>query len=119
MWDVEDGGEGGLVDRAAVDGPQAAEDAEEGGFAAAVGADNEEVVALLEGEGERFNQDVTIGGDDWPEGRVSLCCGKGGGSGWTYTSMNSMSLLSMILPRPLRTAALFSVPALETSFFSK
>ena len=35
---------------AAVDGPEAAEDAEERGFAAPVGADYEEVVAGLDGE---------------------------------------------------------------------
>ena len=35
---------------AAVDGPEAAEDAEEAAFAAAVGADDEEVVARVDGE---------------------------------------------------------------------
>ena len=61
LGDVEDVAEGGLVDGAAVDGPEAAEDAEEGGLAAAVGADDEEVVALLEGEGEGFDEDVAVG----------------------------------------------------------
>lgn len=37
---VEDLREGGFADCAAVDGPEAAEDAEEGGLAAAVGADD-------------------------------------------------------------------------------
>ena len=64
LGDVEDGAEGGLVDGAAVDGPQAAEDAEEGGLAAAVGADDEQVVAVLEGEGEFLDEDVAVGGDD-------------------------------------------------------
>jgi hypothetical protein len=52
------------VHGAAVDGPEAAEDAEEGGLAAAVGADDEEVLALFEGEGEGFDEDVSVGGDD-------------------------------------------------------
>lgn len=43
----------------------------------------------------------------------------GGGGGETYTSINSMLLLSTTLPLPLRTASLFSVPELDTSFFSK
>lgn len=52
LWDVEDFVEAGLFNGAAVDGPQAAEDAEERGFAASVGADDEEVVAGVDGEGE-------------------------------------------------------------------
>ena len=54
---------GGFADGAAVDGPEAAEDAEEGGFAAAVGADDEEVVGGAEGEGEGGDEDVAVGGD--------------------------------------------------------
>lgn len=52
------------MDGAAVDGPQAAEDAKERGLAAAVGADDEKVVASLEGKGEGADKDVTIWGDD-------------------------------------------------------
>lgn len=52
LRDVEDGVKGRLIDGAAVDGPETAEDAEEGGFAAAVGANDEEMVAVLQGEGE-------------------------------------------------------------------
>ena len=37
----------------------------------------------------------------------------------TYTSMKVMSELSCTVPRPFRTASLSSVPAAETSFFSK
>ena len=59
------------MDSAAVGGPEAAEDAEEGGLAAAVGADDEEVVALLEGEGESLDEDVAVGGDDGPGYDVS------------------------------------------------
>lgn len=50
LWDVEDVRVGGFADGAAVYGPKAAEDAEEGGFAAAVGADDEEVVGWFDGE---------------------------------------------------------------------
>lgn len=64
LGEVEDCVKGGFVDDAAVDGPEAAKDAEEGGLAAAVGADDEEVVAVGEGEGEGFDEDVAIGGDD-------------------------------------------------------
>lgn len=66
LGEVEDGAKGRLVDCAAVDGPQPAEDTEEGRLAAAVGADDEEVVAVLEGEGEGFDEDVTVGRDDGP-----------------------------------------------------
>ena len=54
----------GFADDAAVDGPEAAEDAEEGGFAAAVGADDEEVGARADGEGEGADEDVAVWGDD-------------------------------------------------------
>lgn len=64
LRDVEDGGGGGFVHGAAVDGPEAAEDAEEGGFAAAVGADDEEVVGGGDGEGEGGDEDVAVWGDD-------------------------------------------------------
>lgn len=66
LGDVGDVGAGasGAADGAAVDGPEAAEDAEEGGFAAAVGADDEEVGARLDGEGERGDEGVAVGGDD-------------------------------------------------------
>jgi hypothetical protein len=37
----------------------------------------------------------------------------------SYTSINSISSLSMTFPRPRRTAAFSSVLAEETSFFSK
>jgi len=40
LGDVEDLREGGFTDCAAVDGPEAAKDAEEGGFATAIGADD-------------------------------------------------------------------------------
>ena len=65
MRDIEDIGVWRFLDGAAVDGPQAAEDAEEGGFAAAVGADNEKVVGGLEGEGKGFDENVAIWGDYW------------------------------------------------------
>lgn len=52
------------MDGAAIDGPETTEDAEEGGLAAAVGADDEEVVTCSELEGEGFDEDVTVGGDD-------------------------------------------------------
>ena len=64
LRDVEDGGAGGFADGAAVDGPEAAEDPEEGGFAAAVGADDEEVSAGADGEGEGGDEDVAVWGDD-------------------------------------------------------
>ena len=63
LRDIEDIGVWRFFDGAAVDGPETAEDAEEGGFAAAVGADDEEVVGGLEGEGEGFDEDVAIWGD--------------------------------------------------------
>ena len=47
LGDVEDVRVGGFFDGATVDGPETAEDAEEGGFAAAIGADDEEVVGGL------------------------------------------------------------------------
>ena len=65
MRDVEDVRVWRFFDGAAVDGPETAEDAEKGGFAAAVGADDEKVVGGLEGEGEGFDEDVAIGGDYW------------------------------------------------------
>ena len=65
LRDVEDIGVRGFFNGAAVDGPETAEDAEEGGFAAAVGADDEEVVGGLEGEGEGFDENVAIGGNYW------------------------------------------------------
>ena len=65
MRDVEDVGVRRFFDGAAVDGPETAEDAEKGGFAAAVGADDEEVVGGLEGEGKGFDEDVPIWGDYW------------------------------------------------------
>lgn len=64
LRDVKDVGKGRLVDGAAVDGPETAEDAEEGGLAAAVRADDEEVVTCSELEGEGFDKDVAVGGDD-------------------------------------------------------
>lgn len=64
LRDVEDVAVGWFVHGAAVDGPQAAEDAEEAAFAAAVGADDEEVLAGADGEGEGFDEDVAVGGDD-------------------------------------------------------
>ncbi len=64
LRDVENVGEGRLVDGAAVDGPEAAEDAEEGRFSAAVGADDEEMIALFEGEGEGGHEHVAVRGDD-------------------------------------------------------
>lgn len=57
-------GAGGFADGAAVDGPEAAEDTEEGGFAAAVGADDEEVGARLDGEGKGGDEGVAVWGDD-------------------------------------------------------
>ena len=63
LRDIEDIGVWRFFDGAAVDGPETAEDAEKGGFAAAVGADDEEVVGGLEGEGEGFDEDVAIWGD--------------------------------------------------------
>lgn len=53
------------MDCAAVDGPEPTENAEEGGFAATVGSDDEEMVALFKGEGESFDEDVAIRGNDW------------------------------------------------------
>jgi hypothetical protein len=64
LGDVEDIGEGGLVDGAAVYGPETAEDAEEGRFATAVGADDEQMVALFERERECLDEDIAVGGDD-------------------------------------------------------
>jgi hypothetical protein len=64
--------EGRLVDGAAVDGPEAAEDAEERRLAAAVGADDEEMVAVGEGEGERLDEDVAVGRDDWTDEETPL-----------------------------------------------
>lgn len=64
LRDVEDAAVGGFVDCAAVDGPEAAEDTEETAFAAAVGADYEEVVAGADREGEGFDEDVAVWRDD-------------------------------------------------------
>lgn len=50
----------------AVDGPETAEDAEEGGLATAVGTDDEEMVAMFDGKGECLDEDITVGGDDGP-----------------------------------------------------
>ncbi len=63
MRDIEDIGVWRFFDGAAVDGPETAEDAEERGFTAAVGADNEEVVGGLEREGEGGDEDVAVWGD--------------------------------------------------------
>ena len=65
MRDIEDIGVWRFFDGAAVDGPETAENAEKGGFAAAVGADDEEVVGGLEGEGEGFDEGVAIWRDYW------------------------------------------------------
>ena len=65
MRDIENIGVWRFFDGAAVDGPETAEDAEKGGFAAAVRADNKEVVGGFEGEGEGFDEDVAIWGDYW------------------------------------------------------
>ena len=62
----------GFADGAAVDGPEAAEDAEKGGFAAAIGADNEEVVARLDGETEGADKDVAVRGDDGDIGEFDV-----------------------------------------------
>ena len=61
---VEDGGKGRLVDGAAVDRPQAAENAEERRLAAAVGADDKEMVAVLDGKGEGLDENVAVGRDN-------------------------------------------------------
>ena len=70
MGDVEDGGVRGFADGAGVDRPKAAEDAEEGGFAAAVGTDDEEVGARLDGEGEGGNEGIAVWGDDGDGGEL-------------------------------------------------
>ena len=64
LRDVEDGAVRGFVHRTAVNGPEAAEDAEEAAFTAAVGADDEEVVTWVDGEGELRDEDVAVWGDD-------------------------------------------------------
>lgn len=65
LRDVEDGRVRRFADgAAAVDGPEAAEDAEEGGFAAAVGADDEEVRPRAHAEGEGGDERVAVRGDD-------------------------------------------------------
>lgn len=51
LREVENGVERRLVDRAAVDGPQATENAEERRLAAAVGAHDKQMVPLCQGEG--------------------------------------------------------------------
>ena len=60
MGNVKDVAEGWFVDGAAVDGPEPAENAEERGLAAAVGPYDEKVVAVLEGEGQGFDEDVSV-----------------------------------------------------------
>lgn len=57
---------------AAVDGPETAEDAEEGGFAAAVGADDEEMVARAHSEGKFANQHIAIWRDDGDVGELDV-----------------------------------------------
>ncbi len=64
LRDVEDVAVWRFVHCAAVDGPQAAEDAEEAAFATAVGADDEEVLTGADGEGEGFDEDVAVWRDD-------------------------------------------------------
>lgn len=64
MRDVENVGERRLVDCAAVDRPEPAENAEEGGLAASVGPDDKQVIALLERERECLNKDIAIGGNN-------------------------------------------------------
>ncbi len=78
LRDVEDGSVRRFAHRAAVDGPEAAEDAEEGGFAAAVGADDEEVRAGADGEGEGAHEDVAVGGDDGDRGEFDVRAWDGG-----------------------------------------
>ena len=72
LRDVEDGGVGRLAHGAAVDGPEPAEDPEEGGLAAAVGADDQEVRAGADGEGEGADEDVAVGGDDGDRGEFDV-----------------------------------------------
>ena len=72
LRDVEDGAVGRFADGAAVDGPQAAEDAEQGGFAAPVGADDEEVRAGADGEGEGGDEHVAVWGDDGDGGEFDV-----------------------------------------------
>jgi len=64
LRNVEDVAKRGFTDGATVDGPEAAEDAEEGRFAAPVGADYEEMVAGTEGEGEGADKYIAVGGDN-------------------------------------------------------
>ena len=64
LGDVEDGARGGFADGTAIDGPEAAEDAEQGGFAAAVRANDEEMVTGLDGKVEGAYEDVAVGGDN-------------------------------------------------------
>lgn len=52
LGDVENGAEGGLVDRTAVDGPEPTQDSEEGRLATAVRSDDKQVIAVLQLEGE-------------------------------------------------------------------
>lgn len=61
LGDVEDGVEGRLIDGAAVNGPETAEDTEEGGFAAAVGTNDEKMVTVLEREREGLDENVAVG----------------------------------------------------------
>ena len=64
LRDVEDGAVRGFVHGATVDRPEAAEDTEEAAFAAAIWADDEEMVAWMDGESEFRDEDVAIRGDD-------------------------------------------------------
>ncbi len=66
LGDVEDLGEGGFADCAAIDGPETAEDTEEGRFTTAIGTDNKDVITALHGEGEGFYEDAAAGCDDGP-----------------------------------------------------
>src|ERR1700760_2158229 len=61
LGDVEDVLKRRLDNRAAVDRPQAAEDAEQAALAAAVGPDDEQVGAALDGKGEREYEYVAVG----------------------------------------------------------
>lgn len=74
LGNVEDLSEGGLVHGAAIDGPETTENAEEGRFAAAVGAYNKEMVALFKREGKGFDKNVAIGGNDWSVQEYQWAC---------------------------------------------
>jgi len=64
LRDVEDVGVRGFVDGAAVNRPEATEDAEERRFTAAVGANDEEVLAGGDAEVEGADEDVAVWGHD-------------------------------------------------------